>query len=129
MGKNQFISFESKVRAKFWPSKKASLDLHLITSTLPVVWLAVMESVSSKKLKILFFKFSIVSGKMQQNCEVLVYIDLKRAITEGIKFYRGQDGVLWTDGNGQGKYFSLYIFIQGSETNTNRKRRVVNQIL
>ena len=41
---------------------------------------------------------------MQSNCEVLVYIDLKRAVKEGIKFYRGSDGVLWTDGNSQGTF-------------------------
>ena len=50
---------------------------------------------------------------MQSNCEVLVYIDLKRAVKEGIKFYRGSDGVLWTDGNSQGniaRFFFLGIF-------------------
>ena len=52
----------------------------------------------------------MLSGKMQQNCEVLVYIDLKRAVTEGIKFFRGSDGVLWTDGNAQGEIF-CFVFI------------------
>ena len=56
----------------------------------------------------------LVSG-IRPNCEVLVYIDLKAVVREGIKFFRGDDGVLWSDGNKQGvippKFFLYAVHI------------------
>jgi len=59
-------------------------------------------------------KDGVVSG-IRPNCEVLVYIDLKAVVREGIKFFRGDDGVLWSDGNKQGvippKFFLYAVHI------------------
>ena len=56
----------------------------------------------------------LVSG-IRANCEVLVYIDLMRAVKDGIRFYRGEDGVLWSDGNKEGfippKLFNCAVHI------------------
>ena len=49
------------------------------------------------------------SGK-RYNCNVKIYIDMKLALEEGIKFYRSENGVILTPGNNEGilhpKYFS-----------------------
>lgn len=49
------------------------------------------------------------SGK-RYNCNVKIYIDMKLALQEGIKFYRSENGVILTPGNKEGilepKYFS-----------------------
>ena len=49
------------------------------------------------------------SGK-RYNCNVKIYIDMKLALEEGIKFYRSENGVILTPGNKEGilepKYFS-----------------------
>lgn len=55
-----------------------------------------------------------VSG-IRPNCEVLVYLDLKKAISDRIKFYRDERGVLWSDGNKEGfippKYFTHAVHV------------------
>ncbi|CAG5084512.1 Oidioi.mRNA.OKI2018_I69.PAR.g10659.t1.cds [Oikopleura dioica] len=52
---------------------------------------------------------------IRSNCEVLVYIDLQRAIKDKIKFYRDEDGVLSTHGNKHSvispKYFTHAIHV------------------
>jgi len=52
---------------------------------------------------------------IRSNCEVLVYIDLHRAIKDKIKFFRDEDGVLSTHGNKHSvispKYFTHAIHV------------------
>ena len=59
-------------------------------------------------------KDGTVTG-IRPNCEVLVYLDLKRAIGDKIKFFRDDRGVLWSDGNREGfippKYFTHAVHI------------------
>jgi RNA:NAD 2'-phosphotransferase (TPT1/KptA family) len=59
-------------------------------------------------------KGGVIPG-IRSNCEVLVYIDLQRAIKDKIKFYRDEDGVLSTHGNKHSvispKYFTHAIHV------------------
>ena len=41
---------------------------------------------------------SAKSGK-RSNCDLIVYIDMKGAMADGIKFYESQNGVILTEGN------------------------------
>lgn len=55
----------------------------------------------------------IVSG-IRKNSQVLIYIDLKAAIADNIKFYRSKNGVILSEGIGgiiAPKYFEKIVFI------------------
>ncbi|KAL7885646.1 hypothetical protein AOLI_G00059410 [Acnodon oligacanthus] len=51
----------------------------------------------------------VISG-MRQNCDLAVYIDVPKALSDGIKFYWSENGVLLTPGDADGllapQYFS-----------------------
>jgi len=40
---------------------------------------------------------------MRSSCDVLIYIDLEKALEDGIKFYKSENGVVLTEGvDGEG---------------------------
>lgn len=44
----------------------------------------------------------VISG-MRSTCNVLIYIDLEKALEDGIKFFKSKNGVVLTEGvNGEG---------------------------
>ncbi|XP_017578215.1 tRNA 2'-phosphotransferase 1 isoform X2 [Pygocentrus nattereri] len=53
---------------------------------------------------------SIRSKGMRQNCDLAVYVDVPKALSDGIKFYWSENGVLLTPGDADGllapQYFS-----------------------
>lgn len=55
---------------------------------------------------------SIISG-LRRDAEIHIYIDLNRALNDGLKFYESENGVVLTQGNEKGllepKYFSKVI--------------------
>ncbi|XP_026731041.1 tRNA 2'-phosphotransferase 1 isoform X2 [Trichoplusia ni] len=57
---------------------------------------------------------SVISG-LRKDADVLIYIDLPRALAEGIKFFESENGVILTSGNEKGylepKYFAKVINI------------------
>ncbi|KAK9455434.1 phosphotransferase KptA/Tpt1 [Dipodascopsis uninucleata] len=53
----------------------------------------------------------VISG-MRKSAEVYIFIDLQRALTDGIKFYESENGVILTEGNNgilPTKYFSKVV--------------------
>jgi 2'-phosphotransferase len=59
----------------------------------------------------------VISG-MRYNCTVLIYIDLERALKDGILFFKSENGVVLTEGlNGEGylpkEYFSKVVTTKG----------------
>ncbi|XP_020619032.1 tRNA 2'-phosphotransferase 1-like isoform X2 [Orbicella faveolata] len=57
----------------------------------------------------------VISG-MRSSCEVVVFIDLKKALSDGFKFYRSSNNVILCPGNEQGflppKYFERVVQIR-----------------
>jgi len=55
---------------------------------------------------------TVISG-MRSSCQLAIYIDIKRAIKDGFKFYRSANGVILTPGDPDGfrspKYFIKVI--------------------
>jgi len=44
----------------------------------------------------------VISG-MRHSCNVLIYIDLEKALKDGVKFFKSENGVVLTEGvNGEG---------------------------
>jgi len=62
---------------------------------------------------------SVISG-MRSNCEIAIYIDVKKAMLDGIKFYRSTNNVILSPGDESGflkpKYFSKIVDIKTSKT-------------
>ena len=59
----------------------------------------------------------VISG-MRYSCNVLVYIDLEKALANGIKFFKSENGVVLTEGlNNEGylpkEYFSKVVTKKG----------------
>lgn len=58
---------------------------------------------------------NVISG-MRSSCQVAIYIDLPKAIKDGIKFYRSANDVILCPGNSDGflrpKYFLKVIDIK-----------------
>eukprot|EP00249_Psilotum_nudum_P006444 c19767_g1_i1 orf=81-1433(+) len=53
----------------------------------------------------------VISG-MKSHCEVLIYLDVQRALADGMKLYRSENGVILTEGFGgtiPPKYFSKIV--------------------
>lgn len=54
------------------------------------------------------FDPNVISG-LRKDAQVFIYIDLEKALTEGLKFYESENGVILTEGDEQGylkpKYF------------------------
>lgn len=55
---------------------------------------------------------NVISG-LRQDIEIYIFIDLTKALADGILFYESENGVILTDGNDKGflepKYFSKVI--------------------
>ena len=55
-----------------------------------------------------------ISGK-RASCNVKIYIDMEKALNDGIKFYRSSNGVILTSGNEHGilesKYFIKFEYL------------------
>ena len=49
-----------------------------------------------------------ISGQ-RQNCNLYIYINMKLAIDDGIKFYRSSNGVILTPGNNDGYLIPKYL--------------------
>jgi 2'-phosphotransferase len=62
---------------------------------------------------------SVISG-MRANCEIAIYIDVKKAMQDGIKFYRSANNVILSPGDENGflkpKYFLKIVDIKTSKT-------------
>ena len=56
-----------------------------------------------------FAEFGEVKSGFRKSCEVLIYLDVKLAITDGYKFYLSQNGVILTEGNERGYLPAKYI--------------------
>jgi 2'-phosphotransferase len=59
----------------------------------------------------------VISG-MRYSCTHLVYVDLEKALEDGIKFFKSENGVILTDGvKGEGhlpkEYFSKVVTTKG----------------
>lgn len=67
------------------------------------------------------FKDRAVISGLRYNAEVHIYIDLKKALDDGIKFYESENGVILTPGNDNGfldhKYFAKVIKVGTGECN------------
>lgn len=54
----------------------------------------------------------VISG-MRSSCEILVFIDLRKALSDGFKFYRSANNVILCPGNEQGflppQYFEKVV--------------------
>ena len=50
---------------------------------------------------------------MRKSCDIYIYVDLKRALQDGIKFYLSKNNVILTTGNSDGflqpKYFAQVV--------------------
>ncbi|XP_032819970.1 tRNA 2'-phosphotransferase 1 isoform X1 [Petromyzon marinus] len=57
----------------------------------------------------------VISG-MRGNCEIAIYIDIEKALQDGIPFYRSANGVILSSGNAQGvlprQYFQRVMQLQ-----------------
>ncbi|ORX52390.1 phosphotransferase KptA/Tpt1 [Hesseltinella vesiculosa] len=64
-----------------------------------------------------------VKSGIRASCNVLIYIDMTKALQDGIQFYRSSNGVILTDGV-QGKlalaYFSKVVDRQGNPIDTTK---------
>lgn len=62
---------------------------------------------------------AVISG-YRQNTEVHIYINLVKALADGVKFYESENGVILTSGNNRGylepKYFAKALNIHTGET-------------
>lgn len=60
-----------------------------------------------------------VTSGLRQDVQIYIFIDLKKAIDEGLKFYESENGVILTAGNEDGlllpRYFSKVIRIDTGE--------------
>lgn len=58
---------------------------------------------------------NVISG-LRADVEIYIFINLEQALTDGIKFYESENGVILTEGNTQGiletKYFDKVIEIK-----------------
>ncbi|GAO46773.1 phosphotransferase KptA/Tpt1 [Saitoella complicata NRRL Y-17804] len=94
-----------------------SLELSEITEPLPICvhgttkkpWEAIKQEGLSKMkrnhIHLAVGKFGeegVISG-MRKSCTVFVYVDMKKALEAGIKFYQSANGVVLTEGNAEGK--------------------------
>lgn len=61
---------------------------------------------------------TVISG-MRSSCQIAIYIDIKRAIKDGFKFYRSANGVILTPGDQDGflspKYFIKVIDLKNKK--------------
>lgn len=51
---------------------------------------------------------SVTSG-MRKNCQILVFINLPKALEDGIKFYKSENDVILTEGNTEGYLLPIYF--------------------
>ncbi len=56
-----------------------------------------------------FAEFGEVISGFRKSSEVLIYLDVKKAINDGYKFYLSQNGVILTEGNHEGYLPAKYI--------------------
>jgi 2'-phosphotransferase len=60
---------------------------------------------------------TVISG-MRSNCQLAIHIDTDKALKDGIKFYKSENGVILTEGNEQGlllpKYFLKVVNLKTS---------------
>jgi len=62
----------------------------------------------------------VISG-MRKNCNVFIYVDLKKALEDGFSFFRSQNGVILSPGNDRGilpiRYFEKVVLVkQGAKS-------------
>lgn len=61
----------------------------------------------------------VISG-MRSNCQIAIYIDIEKAIRDGIKFYKSANNVILSPGNDDGfllpKYFLKVVNLEKSNT-------------
>ncbi|KAI9137061.1 KptA family-domain-containing protein [Paraphysoderma sedebokerense] len=67
----------------------------------------------------LFGEDGVISG-MRKNCEIFIYVDVEKAMSDRIKFYRSENGVILTAGVGEEKclpvrYFKRVVDSEGQE--------------
>ena len=63
-----------------------------------------------------FAKHKNLSSGIRRNAEVYIYIDIEKAMKDGIKFYESDNGVILSPGVGEkgvidSKYFSKVEFV------------------
>lgn len=61
----------------------------------------------------------VISG-MRNNCQVAIYVDVKKCVENGIKFYKSKNDVILSPGNDQGiipaEYFKKVVDIKTKKT-------------
>jgi 2'-phosphotransferase len=82
-----------------------------------------LKSMSRKHIHFATGKYGeqqVISG-MRKNCNILIYIDMKLAMDDGIDFFMSNNGVVLSTGNEQGiistKYFKKIVDIDGMRQN------------
>ena len=52
---------------------------------------------------------TVISG-MRMHCTVFIYVDLEKALENGIKFWKSENGVVLTEGENEKGYLSKEYF-------------------
>lgn len=52
---------------------------------------------------------TVISG-LRQNAQIYIYVDLEKALCDGIRFYESENGVILTSGNENGYLEPKYFF-------------------